>query len=159
MQRRKVFDIQSPHVTSLPLVIILAIPLSYSVARHSTFLDLQNLGFTMFLATLLYSVCLHSRNNLHILGWSVAVVVTLASLVILGRKAFFCPLSRIPGTWHSFFSNFGVFFSVVRLRKLGYIETLFNQHGSVVRIGPNKVCFLYSCFGIPLSYCRLHFVT
>ncbi|KAF3766399.1 cytochrome P450 [Cryphonectria parasitica EP155] len=51
------------------------------------------------------------------------------------------PLSRLPGTWISKWSNIPAWIELVKGRQPVYIHSLFEKYGPVVRIGPNQVCF------------------
>jgi hypothetical protein len=50
-----------------------------------------------------------------------------------------CGLGHLPGTWLSRFTSLGPLLALLRLRKAPYIESLFEQYGDVVRVGPNQV--------------------
>ncbi|TFK74517.1 cytochrome P450 [Pluteus cervinus] len=63
---------------------------------------------------------------------------------------FLSPLSAIPGPWYAAISNFWLTTHVLRFQQCKTIHQLFEHHGPVVRVGPNKVVFrdLQTCRGV-----------
>jgi len=49
------------------------------------------------------------------------------------------PLSRIPGPWHSKYTNIVLRFQTMRRRRIFYTDDLHKRYGDVVRIAPDEV--------------------
>ncbi|PPQ73825.1 hypothetical protein CVT26_012140 [Gymnopilus dilepis] len=76
----------------------------------------------------------------HALLVVVAVALTYCFVHVI-YNLFLSPLSAIPGPWYYAISDFWMTTHVIRLRQCKAVQSLFEQYGPVVRIGPNKVVF------------------
>lgn len=57
-------------------------------------------------------------------------------LLIKGLRS---PLSKLPGTWHSKYTNVVLRFYTLTGRRIFYVDDLHKSYGDVVRIGPSEV--------------------
>jgi cytochrome P450 len=49
------------------------------------------------------------------------------------------PISKIPGTWHSKYTNLALRYYTLSGRRIFYVDDLHKTYGDVVRIGPDEV--------------------
>ncbi|KAF1360094.1 cytochrome P450 3A17 [Lizonia empirigonia] len=56
--------------------------------------------------------------------------------ILAGQRS---PSSKLPGTWHSKYTNLVLRFHVLSGRRIFYVDDLHGQYGDVVRIAPNEV--------------------
>ncbi|KAL1891312.1 hypothetical protein Sste5346_007772 [Sporothrix stenoceras] len=54
-------------------------------------------------------------------------------------KAFFSPLSRLPGPWHARFTRLALKRSILTGKRMYYVHDLHAKYGPVVRIAPDEV--------------------
>ncbi|KAF8887241.1 cytochrome P450 [Gymnopilus junonius] len=76
----------------------------------------------------------------HVLLVIAAISLTYCFVHVI-YNLFLSPLSAIPGPWYYAISDFWMITHVIRLRQCKAVQSLFEQYGPVVRIGPNKVVF------------------
>lgn len=57
-------------------------------------------------------------------------------MVLAGQRS---PISQLPGTWHSKYTNLVLRFHVLSGRRIFYVDDLHRKYGDVVRIAPNQV--------------------
>ncbi|KDQ63972.1 hypothetical protein JAAARDRAFT_214320 [Jaapia argillacea MUCL 33604] len=67
------------------------------------------------------------------------LIVFLALVAIY--RLYLSPLAVIPGPWYTAISDFWLVTHVIRLQQCKAIHNLFEEYGSVVRVGPTKVVF------------------
>ncbi|KAJ4335560.1 hypothetical protein N0V95_008874 [Ascochyta clinopodiicola] len=65
-----------------------------------------------------------------------AVVGCLIKVVLAGQRS---TVSKLPGTWHSKYSNFALRFHTLTGRRIFYVDDLHRKYGDVVRIAPGEV--------------------
>ncbi|KAF3048008.1 hypothetical protein E8E12_006208 [Didymella heteroderae] len=64
------------------------------------------------------------------------VVGYLAKTLLAGHRS---PLAKLPGTWHSKYTNLALRFHILSGRRIFYVDALHQKYGDVVRIAPNEV--------------------
>ncbi|KAF9698457.1 hypothetical protein EKO04_003425 [Ascochyta lentis] len=65
-----------------------------------------------------------------------AVVGYITRVVLAGQRS---PLSKLPGPWHSKYTNLVLRFHTLSGRRIFYVDDLHRQYGDVVRIAPGEV--------------------
>ncbi|KAK8106995.1 sterigmatocystin biosynthesis P450 monooxygenase [Apiospora kogelbergensis] len=71
--------------------------------------------------------------NLHFL---IAIAIGALALVVI--NALRCPLSAIPGPWHTRFTRLVLKYHILTGREMYYIHALHQRYGPVVRIAPTE---------------------
>ncbi|KAJ8115930.1 hypothetical protein OPT61_g2537 [Boeremia exigua] len=69
-------------------------------------------------------------------GIAFAVVGYIVKIVLAAQRS---PLSRLPGTWHSKYTNLVLRFHILSGRRIFYVDDLHRIYGDVVQIAPNEV--------------------
>jgi hypothetical protein len=67
--------------------------------------------------------------------------LSLSSLGLCTHRAIFAPLSKLPGPWHSLFTDVYLMYKEFTAQRRIYIHELHKKFGPVVRLGPNEVSF------------------
>jgi cytochrome P450 len=62
--------------------------------------------------------------------------IKIDQLVWTGQTS---PLSKLPGPWHSKYTNLVLRYHILAGRRIFYVDKLHQQYGGVVRIAPNEV--------------------
>lgn len=57
------------------------------------------------------------------------------------HRAIFTPLSKLPGPWHTLFTDVFLMCKEFTAQRRVYIHELHKSFGPVVRLGPNEVSF------------------
>ncbi|KAL1600016.1 hypothetical protein SLS59_006090 [Nothophoma quercina] len=65
-----------------------------------------------------------------------AVVGYVAKVFLASLRS---PLSKVPGPWHSRYTNLVLRFHILSGRRIFYVDDLHQRYGDVVRIAPNEV--------------------
>ncbi|OBT63929.1 hypothetical protein VE03_05948 [Pseudogymnoascus sp. 23342-1-I1] len=74
--------------------------------------------------------------------WEVSIVAFgLSCLGLFIYRATLAPLSKLPGPWHTRFSDVVLMYNEFTARRRVYIHELHKKFGPVVRLGPNEVSF------------------
>ncbi|KAK7705638.1 hypothetical protein SLS64_008007 [Diaporthe eres] len=67
--------------------------------------------------------------------------ISVATFLYLWVRSRHDPISNLPGTWLSRWTNIEFLVEFVRGKQPKYIHSLFQKYGPVVRVGPREVCF------------------
>ncbi|KAF7863087.1 hypothetical protein EAF04_007170 [Stromatinia cepivora] len=81
----------------------------------------------------------------------IAVLICFAFLIKILHRAYFTPLSKIPGPWYAKLTHLVLTYHVITGNRIHYVHSLHHTYGPIVRIAPAEV----SCSSLP-SFQTIH---